>query len=221
MSSYVVLDLEMCRLSEGEKDTRYNLPFEIIQIGAVKLNEKFEIVDSFNSFVKPVYGHLDSFIKRLTGITKVDLSQALELETVLTQFADFIDGQEVKAVSWSMSDYKQLSAEMVKKSIHNERVEALFDNWIDCQKMFGEKLVSKKAFALEEALIASDIDTVGNMHDGYSDAVNTAYLFSKLETEPDYKLNEIYRKSKEEVTEQMTFSMDGLFGNIDLSSLPM
>ena len=37
----------------GKRWSNSRLPFEIIEIGAVKLNEKKEIVDSFQRLVKP------------------------------------------------------------------------------------------------------------------------------------------------------------------------
>ena len=40
---YIVFDLEWNQSPEGKDFSKVDLPFEIIQIGAVKLNEKFEI----------------------------------------------------------------------------------------------------------------------------------------------------------------------------------
>ena len=44
-------------------------PFEIIQIGAVKLNERFEQLDSFNCMISPqIYPRLHPFVEKITGI---------------------------------------------------------------------------------------------------------------------------------------------------------
>ena len=45
--NYIVLDLEWNQCPYGKGRENKKLPFEIIEIGAVKLNEKREIVDSF------------------------------------------------------------------------------------------------------------------------------------------------------------------------------
>ena len=44
--NYIVFDLEWNQSPGGKRWSNSRLPFEIIEIGAVKLNEKKEIVDS-------------------------------------------------------------------------------------------------------------------------------------------------------------------------------
>lgn len=51
---------------------------------------------------------------------------------------------------------------------------------------------STRQYRLEEALIASDINTKGNAHDGAADAYNTALLFAKIKTESKFALNPYY-----------------------------
>lgn len=52
--NYIVLDLEWNQSPIGKKGAVAGIPFEIIQIGAVKLNERFEEIDSFDAYVKPI-----------------------------------------------------------------------------------------------------------------------------------------------------------------------
>ena len=85
MGSYVVIDLEMCRVPKSMK-RRYHYMHEIIQIGAILMNEEYEIIDSFNSYVKPEYGFLDGFIKNLTGISGADIKDAPGIEEALNAF---------------------------------------------------------------------------------------------------------------------------------------
>lgn len=51
--NYIVFDLEWNQSPGGKRWSNSRLPFEIIEIGAVKLNEKKEIVDSFQRLIKP------------------------------------------------------------------------------------------------------------------------------------------------------------------------
>ena len=55
--NYIVLDLEFNQafpFKSGKKvEPNPECPFEIIQIGAVKLNERFEQLDSFNCMISP------------------------------------------------------------------------------------------------------------------------------------------------------------------------
>ena len=52
--NYIVLDLEWNQCPYGKDRENEKLPFEIIEFGAVKMNEKKEIVDTFHQLVKPV-----------------------------------------------------------------------------------------------------------------------------------------------------------------------
>ena len=63
----------MCRVPRGEKRELFGSRQEVIQIGAVLLDENYDGVDTFMSFVKPRFGELDEFIQKLTGIMPEDI----------------------------------------------------------------------------------------------------------------------------------------------------
>ena len=109
---------------------------------------------------------------------------------------------------------------MPAQSIVSERFEKIFETWNDCQKTFSNKMEKKRAYSLEEALIAANIIQEGQAHDGLSDAYNTALLFAKMAKEPHLKLNPIYEEARSEKVNHLTVSMGEFFGKIDLSSLP-
>ncbi|MCR5238315.1 MAG: hypothetical protein K6E34_14055 [Lachnospiraceae bacterium] len=54
----------------------------------------------------------------------------------------------------------------------------------------------------------------GNSHDGFYDAYNTAMLFKKLQTEKDFRLNEVYRSAKEEQVVHLGFSMGDILSGL-------
>lgn len=96
-------------------------------------------------------------------------------------------------------------------------MEIIFANWIDCQKTFGQKMDRKRSYGLEEALFISNIAPEGRAHNGLVDAANTATLFAKLETEPDYRLNEWYETARKEDVDHLSFCMGDLFAGIVLA----
>nr|MCR4649840.1 exonuclease domain-containing protein [Lachnospiraceae bacterium] len=155
---YLVIDLEMCKVNKLYRQN-YNYKQEIIQIGAALLDENLDVVDKYGRYVKPKYGDIDQFIKKLTNITKKDLSQAEMLEEVLEDFINWIPEGEVAGVSWSISDYTQFMCEFEQKGIvPKEKFQKILANWIDCQPQFSEKMHrNEKVYSLEEALIASDV----------------------------------------------------------------
>ena len=104
MKYYVVIDLEMCKVPKGAAKS-YGKSNEVIQIGAVALDEQYQILeDRFMTYVKPQYGSLDTFINHLTGITQKDLKNAPCFEEALRQFELWLPDGEVEMVSWSRTD---------------------------------------------------------------------------------------------------------------------
>ena len=71
---YVVLDLEWNQASDSRDARNRLLTFEIIEIGAVKLNSRMEIVDTFEELIRPqVYDTMHHITEKLIGIHMKDL----------------------------------------------------------------------------------------------------------------------------------------------------
>lgn len=188
MSHYAVIDLEMCRIPYKENRDRFGYATEMIQIGAVLLNDAYEAVDTFMTYVHPEFGFLDSFIGKLTGISKTDLAGAPDAAGALSSFADWLP-EDAVPVSWSDSDLKQITAEISGKHIGIERLEEFLGRWVDCQQTFSEKMDSDRSYNLTEALNITSVDYEDGEHDALVDAKNTALLFRKMMTEPVLKLS--------------------------------
>ncbi len=213
MSQYVVVDLEMCKVSFKRRTNGYHRANETIQVGAVLLNDSFEIIDKFNSFVKPEFGRLSWEISDLTGIKGKDISKAPVMKDVMEAFLDWIP-EDTVFVSWSDNDYRQIKGECEAKGIVDPRIDKLLENVMDCQKMFSNKIADKRIYNLTEALIMADIIQEGQEHNGLDDAYNTAKLFAKIMTEPEFKLNRVYENSRSGKNEPLSFSLGDLLGNL-------
>ncbi len=215
MSEYVVVDLEMCRVPAICKTDTFRCSTEIIQIGAVLLDDNFEIVDGFNTYVHPEFGVLDPFIEGLTGITQNDLDQAPDFEEAITDFTNWLP-QNVKFVEWSESDLIQLKHEIKGKRLPNYLFERLgTSTWIDCQKLFTNKTDTFRVCSLTEALNLSNIDYMEGAHNGYVDAYNTALLFGQLKQHPNLVQNAYYKNLGLDKS-RLTFSIGDLFKNLQL-----
>ena len=182
MSKYVVLDLEMCKVSkEAQKDV-FKSARELIQIGAVEMDEHYRITRSFQTFVKPEFGALDPFIEKLTGIKAENLENAPTADRALKEFYEWLDEDSV-FVTWSDSDVIQIDDELYFKEIDLPGMYDYLDNYIDCQFLFGEKLHASKQYRLSEALAIANVDYDAAIHNALVDAKNTAVLFSKIQNE--------------------------------------
>lgn len=51
--NYIVMDLEWNQSAKGKQFSEEHFPFEIIQIGAAKVNEQLDIVDEWQCIIKP------------------------------------------------------------------------------------------------------------------------------------------------------------------------
>ena len=209
MEYYVVIDLEMCRVPKNMRSEFHHIQ-ETIQIGAALMNEEYEVVDTFSTFVKPKYGYLDGFIKHLTGITESDLTDAPDIRTAMELFLNWLpeDGN-VTAISWSDSDKYQIIHEFTDKKIElDSQLSGMLDTWIDCQPEFSEKMKMHKNYSLQEALVATDIITNSRAHNGLDDAYNTALLYAKMKREDELVINPYYKMAhNDSATEPLSFGL--------------
>lgn len=215
MCQYAVVDLEMCKVPYEARKGKYRRKQETIQIGAVLLNESLEIIDEFSTYVSPQFGLIDAYINNLTGISKTDVRDVPNMEKALQEFVNWLP-DDVKVVSWSRNDELQIRHEIEEKGIHIEGLDVILDNWIDCQKTFGEKMDSSKCYKLSEALVAADIIYEDGAHNGLVDAYNTVLLFAKMEKEPKLVLNPYYQSAISNEDNSSGFTIGNLFAGFYL-----
>lgn len=217
MCKYAVIDLEMCRVPKQMKTKKFHWGFETIQIGAVLLDEGLEVVDRFMTYVAPEVGYIDPYIQKLTGIGKMDIKGAPLMKDAMQMFMNWLPA-DTKVVSWSDNDKYQFFHEMEGKDIEIEGIAHIMEEWIDCQKTFGEKMNSNRKYRLSEALVAADIPYDERAHDGLVDANNTAMLFVKMEKEPEFTLNKYYQDAIEEEKGTGGFTFASLLSKFDLQA---
>lgn len=112
--NYLVIDLEMCRVKKLYRKT-YKYASEIIQIGAVLLDEGFSRIATMCEYVNPEYGVLDNFIESMTGIKNRDIKQAPKLTEALEHLTDWLGDREYKVYAWSDSDRTQILHEIKQR----------------------------------------------------------------------------------------------------------
>lgn len=100
--NYIIFDLEWNRFTKALK---LRCPDEIIQIGAVKYNDKMEYINSFKCYVSPVlYKKMEPTVHKLTGISISMLKKnGKPFNEVLDRFVDFI-GDDAVIMSWGSQD---------------------------------------------------------------------------------------------------------------------
>ena len=109
--NYIVFDLEWNQASKpgGENDL---MPFEIIEIGAVKLNAKFNIIDEYGSIVKPqIYPRLQSRIREMLNYDETLLKTGRHFDTVCKEFLAWC-GEDYIFCTWGPLDLYYLQQNM-------------------------------------------------------------------------------------------------------------
>jgi inhibitor of KinA sporulation pathway (predicted exonuclease) len=174
--NYLVTDLEST-CSEKNEIPREDM--EIIEIGAVLLNEKLEIIDTFSCFVKPIkHTTLTSFCKNLTKIKQSDTDQAENLDRCLTLFSEWaIKHGEYTFTSWGAFDYNQINRECYAKNIKNP----ILQNNLNYKKVFAKiyNLKNKRGVGLRKALNILNLNFEGIPHRAIYDAKNIAKIIQK------------------------------------------
>jgi DNA polymerase III epsilon subunit-like protein len=111
--NYIVLDLEWNQSGCTSDDMPVDgLPFEIIEIGAVKLNENREYVDEFHQIIRPnVYSHIHHITGVLTNITMDELQKGKPFADVCDSFIKWC-GDSFIFCTWGLSDITELQRNM-------------------------------------------------------------------------------------------------------------
>lgn len=180
MVRYIIVDLEMNKVDKQFKGERKICYQEIIEIGAVMLNDRYQEISRFQTYVKPQYAEeIRRNITRLTGITTEMVADAPTFLEAMDQFTEWcfsFDG-ECQVQAWSDSDLKQILAEIaLKKYKMNENGMKLVEKWNNFQNEYVRKVGFDHVVSLEKALYYAGLEFQGKQHDALNDAVNTAEL---------------------------------------------
>jgi len=177
MRNYVIFDLEATCV----KDRKVGFTNEIIEIGAVKLDEDLHQVDTFQTFIKPTINpHLSEFCINLTTISQQDVDNGVDFAEALQQFAHWItmETDDIMLLSWGHYDKNQILNEAKIKEYYGEINELL--NFHRSLKHDFAELKKKKACGMTKALQLLQIEQVGTHHRAIDDALNIAEIFKAI-----------------------------------------
>lgn len=197
--NYIILDMEWNQGYPGTKvfigDTRKQLVGEIIQIGAVKLDSDFKVVDTYSRLVKPVFYRKMHFkIEELTGISKEELKGASPFTEV---FFDFISwcGEQHEFLIWGSDDIA-----ILKQNIDVNKITGVtVHNWYNLQIIYNNQFKSEH----QQVALSTACETLGivqdkQLHDALNDALYTAEICGKMDMTAGLLLCKERQKSTEE-----------------------
>ena len=176
--SKIVLDLEFNPIRDPE--LREFARHEIIEIGAVKLNDSLETVSTFQRYIKPQYNDVEPQITSLTGITADTLKDCGDFRAVMDEFIAWIGEGPFTLYSWSGTDSRVIQDEIELKYPDELDYDIFFVHWVDLQQIYQRKMGFQKPMGLANALGTLKIYFAGTEHGALADAINTAEVMRSL-----------------------------------------
>ncbi|HLO54281.1 MAG TPA: 3'-5' exonuclease [Saprospiraceae bacterium] len=171
--NYIIFDLEAsCWL--GRPPHGIN---EVIEIGAVKVNDYNEVESIFSKFIKPTVNPiLSDFCTRLTSITQTDVDRSKTFPFIIQEFMDWIGIEEdFVLISWGKYDKQQLIQDCELHKMETEWLEHHFN----LKPAYRALKDLKDEPGLKKAVKLEGFEFTGIHHRAISDAENTAKIFIK------------------------------------------
>lgn len=198
---YIVFDLEWNQCPDGKEQEAAGLPFEVIEIGAVRLNAGREETGSFHRLIRPaVYPRLHHRTREIVRMTEEELAAGQPFKEAAREFLDWA-GPRAMFCTWGPGDLTELQRnlnyygmlKLLRGPLH----------FYDVQKLFAVNFENMKARrSLEYGIDYLGLDRNGEFHQAMADARYTAEIFRRID--PDvvwaYDSIDVYQPpaSKEE-----------------------
>ncbi len=180
---YISLDLEWNQAYAEQalavqKRIGTRLRGEVIQIGAVKLDEKLNIVGSYSVIVKPrFFRRIHRHVAKLTGISQQMIDRGMSFADAERSFREWC-GEEFAFLTWGPDDVPMLADNLRANGIDA----AWLDRVYDLQPIYNAQTDGlNKQRSLEYVMEQFGIPQNLPAHDALNDAYFTALVVQKLD----------------------------------------
>lgn len=101
---YVIMDLEWNNSYNKKLKSFFN---EIIEIGAVMIDEDLDVVDTFSVLIKSQLStKLSGRVKNLTHISNEDMYGGISISKAISDFSKWVEGKDCVFMSWGNGDIR-------------------------------------------------------------------------------------------------------------------
>ena len=180
--NYIVLDMEWNQPWPGSPSSKKVLPVnirgEIIQIGAVRINEEQFVEDEFQIMIKPkYYRHLNRRVSKLTGIKEAKLrEEGVSFPEAIELFRRWC-GEDIVFLTWGFDDIGILRENLRLFGLEEDWTE----RWFNAQMIFNAQTDgSTSQKSLKTAMEMFSIQATRPAHDALGDAYHTALICAML-----------------------------------------
>ena len=151
---------------------------EIIQIGAARINERGDVLDTFEVNLKPrIFRKLQKHIAQVTGLSQGDLDAGLPMKEGLRRFVEWA-GPDAELAEWGMDDVPVLKQNLFLVGL-DEQWPA---RWYDLQRIFLQSYPRQEG---EGMTLKSVVERLGipqdePFHNALDDALYTVKICRRL-----------------------------------------
>ena len=177
--NYIVLDLEWNQPFDMRSMVKRPIMLhgEIVQIGAVKLDENYHILDTFKIMVSPkYYPKMHKKVSKLTGITTEALQYGFTFPLAFEHFRKWC-GDAFVFLTWGPDDIEMLRDNMTMHKIDTGWIPSAYN----IQVIFDDQIAKTK----RQVSLSYAMDTIGEpalkAHDALNDARNTVCVCLHLD----------------------------------------
>lgn len=178
----VVVDFEWNQAMRSDSPVFNRLPVhlrgEIIEIGAVRLNDDYTPGEEFSIDVRPEYFRQMHYkVKKITGFDKERLSNGASFPEAFEAFRKFC-GEDVVFLTWGCDDRGIFEQNIIIHDLDWDWI----DEWINLQLIYNVQTGGdKNQKSLADAMEHFGIEQTRVAHDALGDAYNTAVVASRLD----------------------------------------
>ncbi|MGL5348044.1 MAG: exonuclease domain-containing protein [Peptostreptococcaceae bacterium] len=180
---YIIFDLEFNQgfdRSINKTVSNEKCPFEIIQIGAIKLDSHFNMIDTFNSYVKPeIYKQIHPFVSKMTSITLDTVKDAPSFPQVYKEFKKFIGSKKPILCVWGTGDLKELYRNITFYDLPFKTLPKSYINIQHYASIYFNNPAGK-SIGLQNAIQVLGLEQDKSYHNALNDAYYTAQVFIKI-----------------------------------------
>lgn len=179
--NYVVLDLEWNQgMDKKKREKKRKVPnFEIIEIGAVRLDENREPESEFSRLIKPqIYRRLHHVAKKLLHVKMEELQSGKPFMEVMADFIAWC-GEDFIFCTWGPLDLSELQSNMQYYGMATLQDAPL--RFLDVQKLFSLAYDDgKNRCSLEAAVDFLEIEKDIPFHRAFSDAYYAGKVLARI-----------------------------------------
>ena len=167
--NYIILDMEWNQALDRSKvvQSPVILRGEIIQIGAVRTDESFNLIDTMKINIAPkYYRRMNRHVEKITGITNAQLAKGEKFPEAFARFREWC-GDDFRFITWGFDDVAMLSDNMALHGLDP----SWGSDYINLQLIYKNQIDNERTqWALSDAVERLQIPMDAQVHDAMNDA---------------------------------------------------